>query len=74
MCNSEIHVYSKSLTLVGGPYTMAGTWIAAPYLEQHHDPAAGPKKANGCLRVTTNPVLRINPQEERIGDLIASYV
>lgn len=51
----------------------AGTWIAAPYLERHYDPVAGPEVEHGYIRLPTGPGLGVSPEEERIGDLIASY-
>ena len=50
------------------PRRFRGTWLAAPYIEHHYDPASGVSIRDGWIDVPEGPGLGITPDEALFGD------
>ncbi len=52
------------------PNLFRGTWLAAPYINHHYDPAGGISIRDGFIDVPTGPGLGVTPDETLFGDPI----
>lgn len=52
------------------PELFRGTWLAAPYIDHHYDPADGISIRDGWIDVPTAPGLGVTPDETLFGDPI----
>lgn len=55
------------------PELLEGVWIGAPYYQEHYDPENGIAVTNGHIDLPRSPGLGVNPDESRIGSLVASF-
>ena len=55
------------------PRLLEAIWTAGIYIEENYDPENGINVDSGYFDVPTGPGLGINPDESRIGKLVASY-
>jgi L-alanine-DL-glutamate epimerase-like enolase superfamily enzyme len=55
------------------PRLFEGTWLAAPYIEGHYDPANGIGIENGLIRIPQGPGLGITPDTRIWGKPIMSF-
>ena len=55
------------------PRLLEAVWTAGSYIEEHYDPENGIAVDGGHFDLPAGPGLGINPVEERIGRLVASY-
>lgn len=55
------------------PHLLDAVWTAGNYIEEHYDPENGIKVDKGYFKVPLGHGLGINPDESRIGTLVASY-
>ncbi|RJQ87705.1 mandelate racemase/muconate lactonizing enzyme family protein [Amycolatopsis panacis] len=50
-----------------------GAWIAAPLIEGHYDPKAGPRVEGGHITLPEGPGLGVTPDKDLFGDPVASF-
>jgi len=55
------------------PRLLEAVWTAGSYIEENCDPVNGIRVDGGHFDLPTGPGLGIEPDESRIGDLVASY-
>ncbi|WGI21830.1 mandelate racemase/muconate lactonizing enzyme family protein [Amylibacter sp. IMCC11727] len=55
------------------PRLLDCVWTAGNYIEEHYDPENGIKMKDGYFDVPTGVGLGINPSEDRIGRMVASF-
>lgn len=55
------------------PELLEGVWTASNYIDEHYDPYNGIVITDGYYLLPKGVGLGINPDEQRIGDLIASF-
>ena len=55
------------------PRLLEAVWTAGNYIGEHYDPEGGIAVDGGHFDLPTGPGLGINPDESRIGELVASY-
>ncbi|HKJ52199.1 MAG TPA: mandelate racemase/muconate lactonizing enzyme family protein [Gammaproteobacteria bacterium] len=55
------------------PRLLEAVWTAGNYIEEHYDPENGIEVDGGYFDLPAGPGLGINPLDERIGELVASY-
>ncbi len=55
------------------PRLLEGAWTAGVYIDEHYDPERGIEVRDGHFDVPTGPGLGVEPDESRIGELVASY-
>ena len=55
------------------PQLLEAVWTSSNYIEENYDPENGINIDGGYYNLPTGTGLGINPDESRIGDLIASY-
>jgi len=55
------------------PELLEGVWIGAPYYQEHYDPEIGISIDHGHIELPQAPGLGISPDENRIGNLSASF-
>ena len=49
------------------PRLFRGTWLAAPYIDHHYDPAGGVSIRDGWIDVPDGPGLGVTPDESLFG-------
>jgi len=70
-------IVSASILHMGAtvmPAMLEGVWTSGNYIDEHYDPVNGITVKDGYFDVPTGVGLGINPDESRIGELVASYV
>ncbi len=55
------------------PEMLEGVWISGNYIDEHYDPENGIEVDHGSFNVPTGIGFGVTPDENRIGDLVASY-
>jgi L-alanine-DL-glutamate epimerase-like enolase superfamily enzyme len=55
------------------PRLFEGTWIAAPYIQDHYDPVNGPRIRNGSIAIPQGPGLGLEPDVTQWGAPAMSF-
>ena len=55
------------------PHLLEAVWTSSNYIEDNYDPENGINIDSGYYNLPSGPGLGINPDESRIGELVASY-